>query len=847
MSAIRRTCPVCNHTYSGSVGVCPRDGTPLSRTETLLGLPPADGSPPVSPTPRLLETLPPGAELDQAAEESGESYVREPGTVLGSYRLLELLARGGMGQIYVAEHVLLHRQVALKFLRSPHTRDPLAVRRFFHEAQVVNQIRHPNIVEITDFVEADGTFYYVMELLAGESLGSYLGRERVAPLPLALHIVTQVCDALAAVHAANVIHRDLKPENVFLVPDEKDGPRVKLLDFGLVKLRAPDELPLDAPGTRRPLETNPGMIVGTPEYMAPEQARGVEIDTRADLYPVGVMLYELITGTRPFVCKTYGELLVQLLTVDPLPPSQRTRRTIPPRLEALVMRLLRKEPAERPATAGEVLVELREIAASPLGGDTIAAGSVDAAREEKIGPPTPPSSLGADEEKVGPPTPRSGLTTSPGVMPPAGVGRRARLAWLVAAITVLAAGGGAALLLLRHRPATTTPAAGTGSGPAAEQPIARLSQLWGDVFHRPRGSNTWSPATQGMALRYHDTIRSGRGARFRATFLAGGRIDADEETELLIEPPQAGGRTPQARVARGTIRVEAQPGVPLRFLGADGRPAEIVATGRDPVALRIRGTAGGALEVAALRGAVQVRSADGTTTSVGPDEAFEVRSGQPAVKIKLLPFPALSAPGVDARLREGLVTLRWVGVDGASRYRVQVSHFISFDENLADMVITGTELRFPELKADTYVWRVCSIDEHGREGEFGFARRFTTYPSETPAALPTGTAMIAPADRAVVEYVKGSRPVVFRWKQPKAATVLVIARARELLKHVEVKRAASAGRSEVEGLLAGVHYWGVYATDKQGELRPLFARPYRVVIVNRTNPNVRLPAIDWKQ
>jgi serine/threonine-protein kinase len=232
------------------------------------------------------------------------------------------------------------------------------VSRFFAEAQAVNQIAHENIIEVTDFVEGgDAQAYYIMELLRGSTLSDVLSAELALAPSRAVAIGVQVCNAMAAVHDAGIVHRDLKPENIFLV--ERGGRRdfVKILDFGVAKLAE-----AEATGVRR---TAAGTMLGTPQYMAPEQAAGQETDHRADIYTLGVILYELLTGRCPFEAKTIGEVIVKHLSMTPRPPSRvkDLPHPLPAALEAVVLRCLEKLPARRYQKMAEVEAALRAVAA----------------------------------------------------------------------------------------------------------------------------------------------------------------------------------------------------------------------------------------------------------------------------------------------------------------------------------------------------------------------------------------------------------------------------------------------------------------------------------------------------
>ena len=280
--------------------------------------------------------------------------------VLGTYRLMELLGKGGMGYVYRAEHTKLGREVALKLLRADYARRRDAVSRFFQEAKTVNRVRHRNIVDVTDFVELDdGTTFIIMELLRGNSLGKW-SRSGV-DLPRALAVLVQICDGLGAAHAVGVIHRDLKPDNVIVVPTSDGAEMVKLLDFGVAKLVNRDDEDVG-------FQTQAGSVIGTPAYMSPEQAGGMAVDQRSDIYSLGAIMYELFCGQPLFRGRSFGEYVRKHLTENPLPPRQtKGGEQIDPALEALIMRCLAKEPNDRFAH----ILELRDGLLHMLGGSEL--------------------------------------------------------------------------------------------------------------------------------------------------------------------------------------------------------------------------------------------------------------------------------------------------------------------------------------------------------------------------------------------------------------------------------------------------------------------------------------------
>jgi serine/threonine protein kinase len=310
-----------------------------------------------SPNARVKTPVPPRAGPPPTPRAATPDEPYHVGSVLGSYRVLEMLGRGGMGFVYRAEHMKLGREVALKLLRSDYALRRDAVARFFQEARTVNRVRHRNIVDVTDFVELDdGTTFIIMELLSGESLGQW-ARGGV-DLPRALAVLVQICDGLAAAHDVGVIHRDLKPDNVFVVPTSDGAELVKLLDFGVAKLVNRDDEDVG-------FQTAAGAVIGTPAYMSPEQAGGMAVDPRSDIYSLGAIMYELFCGQPMFRGRSFGEYVRKHLTEMPVPPrSTAGGMAMDPRLEALIMKCLAKDPSER----FQNIVELRDALLAMLGG-----------------------------------------------------------------------------------------------------------------------------------------------------------------------------------------------------------------------------------------------------------------------------------------------------------------------------------------------------------------------------------------------------------------------------------------------------------------------------------------------
>jgi len=282
-------------------------------------------------------------------------------TIDQRYRVDSLLGEGGMGLVYRVIHTRLNKPLAMKVLRQENTRDPEVLARFRREAESASNIGNQHIIDVSDFGElTDGSTYLIMELLDGLDLIEAIDSVDRMPEERALHIAIQVCRALGAAHDAGITHRDLKPENVFLIhrDDEKDF--VKVLDFGIAKVgHGPNRL------------TRAGEVLGTPHYMSPEQCEGEGVDHRTDIYALGVLLYEMVTGHVPHDADTMMGILTKHMYEEPIPLRVRVSH-ISEELETLVMRCLEKQPERRYQTMDEVLsdLELIEAGLQPVGPDT---------------------------------------------------------------------------------------------------------------------------------------------------------------------------------------------------------------------------------------------------------------------------------------------------------------------------------------------------------------------------------------------------------------------------------------------------------------------------------------------
>ncbi|HEY4014325.1 MAG TPA: serine/threonine-protein kinase [Polyangiaceae bacterium] len=284
------------------------------------------------------------------------------GTLLGGrYQIERLLGEGGMGAVYLAEHTHMRKRVAVKVLHPEMGRLAEVVARFEREAMAAANMEHPNVAGATDFGKLDdGSFFLVLEYVGGTSLRDVIAKGRL-DLPRALHIVRQIASALSRAHALGIVHRDVKPENIMLVKRESDPDFVKMLDFGIAKVPIGEI----ATGGQGETLTQLGMVYGTPEYMAPEQALGQPVDARADLYALGVMMFEMITGKRPYQHESKVTLL-GMHVAAPIPSmSERAPdANVPAEVEAVVTRLLAKDSAERFPSARDLVEALDAVGPS---------------------------------------------------------------------------------------------------------------------------------------------------------------------------------------------------------------------------------------------------------------------------------------------------------------------------------------------------------------------------------------------------------------------------------------------------------------------------------------------------
>ncbi len=271
--------------------------------------------------------------------------------VISNYKILREIGSGGMGVVYLAEHEVIDRQVAIKLLRPRFAGNESLVTRFFNEARAAASAKHPGIVEILDVGHDEEQAFIMMEFIDGITLGKHLRQCKRLSSSKAIDFTRQIASALRAAHERGVVHRDLKPSNVMLV-QEGNSYRTKVFDFGIAKLFGDDSS-----------QTRTGTLIGTPAYMSPEQCRGAgEIDARTDLYSLGCLLYRMLTGQRVFDCEGEGEMIGQHLFTAPRPPIELV--SISPELNATVLKLLEKDPGDRYQTTDELIAQLETISES---------------------------------------------------------------------------------------------------------------------------------------------------------------------------------------------------------------------------------------------------------------------------------------------------------------------------------------------------------------------------------------------------------------------------------------------------------------------------------------------------
>ena len=399
-----KICPVCATQYADDVRFCPNDGQTLRSS---------------GPTEDLVGQV-----------------------IADRYHVVKKLGEGGMGQVYLAEHVKMGRRSAIKVMNPSMVHDPDAVARFNREAANASRITHPNVCAIYDFGETpEGLIYLAMEFIEGEPLTNVLTRDRALPLERAAGIFLQVAEALQAAHDLSLVHRDLKPDNIMLTRARDGSDVVKVVDFGIAKVVGKDD---------SQKVTKTGLVMGTPEFMSPEQLSGDRLDGRSDVYSLALVLFKMLTGTLPFEGATVQDTMIKRLTDEPASLADaRPDLRFPPGLQATIDAALARRPADRYQSAAKFADDVAAVLGAPRGG-----------RASPMPlPPTRPNAE-APADRLRRPTPRASPATR--------TKRRSRLPIVAGGVAVLGAAG--AVLALRSGKKVETGSLADTTPPVAISP-----------------------------------------------------------------------------------------------------------------------------------------------------------------------------------------------------------------------------------------------------------------------------------------------------------------------------------------------------------------------------------------
>ena len=450
-----KVCPTCQVSYPPNFAVCPQDGSALLEMDLW-----ADGS-----------------------------------VILGKYRIVDKVGQGGMGSVYKAIHLAFDEMRALKVISQELMTDESFVKRFKHEAVITRRLQHPNAVRVDDIDEAeDGRPFIVMEYIEGRSLKKLIQEEGPMPAPRVCFIIKQVCRALEAAHQLGMIHRDIKPDNIALI-DAPEGEVAKVLDFGIAKVK--EARGADANMTM----TGAGVVIGTPQYMSPEQAmgkRGDDLDGRSDLYSLGMVMYQMLSGGVPFKAETTMEMLLAHLQKPPIPIRElRPDLQIPEGIARVVMRTLEKDPDLRPASAKALIEEIEhaEKPSVPLRGTRIMQASSVLPAEE-LHPQHP--EVAARPPRPEPVAPRPPAPVpQPHGAPPVAPDKPSQWGlWVALGVLVVGLGGGGWFFFGRPSTPPAEPPITTPGGTSAGAPPQASPPSTTDIGGTPATSGSGAAPTE---------------------------------------------------------------------------------------------------------------------------------------------------------------------------------------------------------------------------------------------------------------------------------------------------------------------------------------------------------------
>jgi len=352
-----KTCPVCKTRFEDTHVFCPHDGARLEAVPR--------------PLATTAEPVVPDLSMSAIDPENPDNLVGK--TIFGDYHIRKKLGEGGMGAVFLAENKSIDQRLAIKVLHGDAAQNAEMVERFNREARAISRLTNQNIIRVFVFGRTpEGLLYLAMEFVEGKPLRDLIEKEGQLSELRAINIMRQTLHALNEAHELGIVHRDLKPDNIMITKFRGVDEFVKVLDFGIAKVKDP--------GGNQAKLTQAGIVYGTPEYLSPEQAQAKELDGRSDLYSMGIILYELITGTVPFQSKTAVTILAAHVYDPPAPPSQKTRRPVHPKMERVILKALHKDPTKRYQTAMAFLEDLENLEAELTGGTATKTTVLDASQ-----------------------------------------------------------------------------------------------------------------------------------------------------------------------------------------------------------------------------------------------------------------------------------------------------------------------------------------------------------------------------------------------------------------------------------------------------------------------------------